>query len=347
MTALHNGWRIACRLPDDFWAKRCAAPFQHDLFQLLRRLDAQAGHGWSLGRAPLPRDEPLRLGQSPSLAFAPATLAGIRPRSGDATHEVDIWSFGLFGPNGPLPLHLTEYAHERVTHFGDHSMVDFCNLFHHRLILLFYRAWADAQPAIALDRPDHHQFNHYLSCLTGVGQPALQQQRGSLNEHARYALAGHFTRQTHDGEGLTRSLSWYFQVPVAIQNNIPQWMQIGEREQAQLRAGKHAPRLGETAFLGGAVRDIQHKFRLRFGPLRLKDYQLLLPRARHAQQVVDWVRHYLGIEYNWEVQLELHQEDVAGVALGGEQPLGYTSWLGEQPVKRHRDDLIYQPDAQH
>lgn len=343
MTALNRRWRIHCRLPTDFWPQRRAAPFKHDLFQLLRRLDAQAGHAWQLGRAPLPREEPLRLGQSPSLAFAPATVAGIRQRANDQLNEVDIWSFGLFGPNGPLPLHLTEYAHERVTHHGDRSMVAFCNLFHHRLILLFYRAWADAQPAISLDRPDRQRFNHYLSCLTGVGQPALEQQRGSLNEHARYALAGHFTRQTHDAEGLTRSLSWYLQVPVELISNIPQWMRIGPREQAQLRAGKHAPRLGETAFLGGAIRDIQHKFRLRLGPLRINDYQPLLPRRRNAQQVLDWVRHYLGIAYQWEVQLVLDQRDVHGVALGSDQPLGLSSWLGQQSQPQHRDDLIYQP----
>ena len=72
MTTLRKGWRIACRLPDDFWQQRRAAPFQHDLFQLLRRLDAQAGSAWQLGRAPLPRNEPLRLGQSPSLEIGRA-----------------------------------------------------------------------------------------------------------------------------------------------------------------------------------------------------------------------------------------------------------------------------------
>ena len=336
---------ILCSLPQDFWHLRRTVPYNYDLFQLLRRLDAQTGSEWPLGHAPLPHEEPVRLGQAPSLAFAPSTIAAIKARdNGTGIHDIDIYSFGLFGPNGPLPLHLTEYAYERITHHADRSMVEFCNLFHHRLILMFYRAWAEAQPAVSLDRSDRHRFNHYLSCLTGVGQPALENARGSIHEHARYTLGGHFTRQAHDAEGLERCLSWYFQVKTKIIPNIPQWMMIDPREQARLKGGRNSPRLGRTAFLGGAIRDIQHKFRLQFGPLKLKDYQRFLPDQAYAQQVIDWVRHYLGIEYSWDVRLVLRQQDVQGVALGGPQRLGFSSWLGEQPAPRDRDDLTFTPD---
>ncbi|CVB69136.1 Uncharacterized protein conserved in bacteria [Serratia marcescens] len=140
------------RLPDDFWPRLRSAPYKHDLFQLLRRIDAQGGQPYLLGRAPLPRHEMLRLGQEPSLSFAPSTLAQVAPRANSPLHDVSIFSFGLFGPNGPLPLHLTEYVRERVYHHQDTTLLAFTNLFHHRLTLLFYRAWADAQPTVSLDR---------------------------------------------------------------------------------------------------------------------------------------------------------------------------------------------------
>jgi type VI secretion system protein ImpH len=35
---------------------------------------------------------------------------------------VSILSFGLFGPNGPLPVHMTEYARERIHHHQDTSL---------------------------------------------------------------------------------------------------------------------------------------------------------------------------------------------------------------------------------
>ncbi len=58
-------------------ARRAQTPWRYDLFQLLRRIDAQGGERYPLGRAPLPRFEPLRIGQQPSLWFAPSTLAQV------------------------------------------------------------------------------------------------------------------------------------------------------------------------------------------------------------------------------------------------------------------------------
>ena len=52
------------RLPDDFWPRLRSAPYKHDLFQLLRRIDARGGQPYLLGRAPLPRHEMLRPGGS-------------------------------------------------------------------------------------------------------------------------------------------------------------------------------------------------------------------------------------------------------------------------------------------
>ncbi len=100
-----------------------------------------------------------------------------RQRANSALHEVSILSFGLFGPNGPLPVHLTEYARERIYHHQDTSLRAFADLFHHRLALLFYRAWADAQPTVSLDRADNRRFEDYLSSLIGMGQPGQQEQR--------------------------------------------------------------------------------------------------------------------------------------------------------------------------
>jgi type VI secretion system protein ImpH len=54
--------------------------------------------------------------------------------------------FGLLGPNGALPLHLTEYARERAQHHGDPTFQRFLDTLTHRFALLFYRAWAEAQP---------------------------------------------------------------------------------------------------------------------------------------------------------------------------------------------------------
>lgn len=335
------------RLADNFWPAVMAAPWRYDLFQLLRRVDAQGGGRYPLGRAPLPRFDALRVAQQPSMAFAPSTLATVKELDGSDLHEVSIFSFGLFGPNGPLPVHMTEYVRERIYHHQDDSLSAFADLFHHRLSLLFYRAWADAQPTVSLDRPDNRRFEDYLACLTGMGLPG-QRHRGSLSEHARFGLAGHLTRSGRDAEGLEKMLRHYFQVPVRVRGNIPHWMPIAQRDQTRLGGhGRRAPRLGESTFVGIAVRDVQHKFRLEIGPLSLQDYQRFLPGEREVTELRDWVRQYLGTDYAWDVRLILKGAEATGATLGGNNRLGYSAWLGERPEKPDRHDLVFMPEPEH
>ncbi|KAB8310340.1 type VI secretion system baseplate subunit TssG [Erwinia endophytica] len=335
--------RAVQRLPDAFWHDVIQAPWRYDLFQLLRRLDAQGSERYPLGRAPLPRHEPLRIGQEPSLAFAPATLAHACARENSSLYDISILSFGLFGPNGPLPTHLTEYVRERVYHHQDHSFSAFADLFHHRLTLLFYRAWADAQPTVSLDREDGHHFERYLASLIGMGQPD-QLKNGSLSAHARYAVAGHLTRHGRDAEGLQKILRYTFKVPVTLVENVPHWLPIDARERARLGAGRRMPKLGESTFLGVAVRDVQHKFRIELGPLRLATYNRFLPGEPWAVQLRDWVRQYLGIEFVWDVRLTLTGEDVQGMRLGGASRLGLNGWLGQTPEQQPRSDLTFSPE---
>lgn len=330
-------------LPNDFWLQLRATPHKHDLFQLLRYLDAQAGQLYPLGRGPSPRYETLRLGQEPSLSFASSTLAHVTPRSHSALHDISIFSFGLFGPNGPLPLHFTEYVRERVHHHQDNTLQAFANLFHHRLILLFYRAWADAQLTVSLDRPDNRRFDDYLSNLIGIGKLDARQ-CDSINTHTKYFMAGHLVRHNRDPEGLGKILQHAFKVPVRIVENVPHWLRIASGDQARLKAGRGAPRLGETTFLGKAVRDIQHKFRIELGPMSKQNYDRFLPRAELSRQLCDWVRQYMGIEFVWDLRLVLAKEQTRGTQLGGTQRLGLSSWLGCSIRQRCLGELIFSPE---
>ncbi len=109
-------------------------PWEFDFFQALRRIEC--------GLA----DDPLRMGQQPDSAFAPSTLASMTPTSENSPARLEQFFFGLGGPNGPLPLHITEYVRERQRNNADSTSKRFLDVFHHRLLSLFYRAWAEARP---------------------------------------------------------------------------------------------------------------------------------------------------------------------------------------------------------
>ncbi|PHM72856.1 type VI secretion system baseplate subunit TssG [Xenorhabdus sp. KJ12.1] len=330
------------RLPDNFWQELTQTPWQFDLFQTLRRIDAQSGEYYMLGSSPLPRYDLLRLGQKASMIFAPSTISEAKQRKNSKQYDVLIYSFGLFGPNGPLPTHITEYIYARQYNYQDPTLTAFANLFHNRLIQLFYRAWANAQSTVSLDRQDNQRFCHYLACLVGMGLPA-QKNADSIHEHARYLLSGHLSRQGHGAEGLKKILFTYFNIPLKIKQNIPQWLEVEIQDQARLKAGRNMPRLGQSAFLGTALYDVQYKFRIKLGPLTISEYEDFLPNQPKSQQLRDWVRQYLGIEYAWDIQLVLHRTDIQSIHLSDPVKLGLSSWLGKMEQKIHRDDLIYNP----
>jgi type VI secretion system protein ImpH len=261
---------------------------------------------------------------------------------------VSIYSFGLFGPNGPLPLHLTEYARDRARNHDDPALAAFADLFHHRLILLFYRAWADAQPTVSLDRGRDARFDAYVASLIHSGQPS-QLQRNAGSAHARYFMAGHLVRQTRNPEGLQQILRMQLGVPVEIIELVPHWMPIGlaQRTRLSTRPGaRHATRpLGGGAMLGIAVRGVQSKFQLRLGPLSREQYLDLLPGTRRARQIVEWIRHYVGVEWAWDMRLVMAADHVTGNTLGRGQQLGWGSWLGKRPNAGDADDFVYPPEA--
>jgi type VI secretion system protein ImpH len=323
-------------LPAEFWRRLEDQPYAHDLFNTLRWIDARAGNRAPLGRDSLPRNEPVRLRQEPSMAFAPSTLARARGALPGRPPEISVYSFGLFGPNGPLPLHLTEHARERMHHYRDATLSAFADIFHHRLILLFYRAWADAQSTVSLDRGEEG-YSRYVASLLHMGQPSMRR-RDSVTDHAKYYMSGHLLRQTRNPEGLKHILQSFFQAPVRIREFVPQWIRL---DHAQRLALGSPMGLGRDTILGAAVRDAQHKFRVEIGPVELAAYRAFLPGGPRGRQLMHWVRHYIGVELAWDARLILRAPDAHGVRLGKPQPLGLASWLGRRrPALGDAGDLL-------
>jgi type VI secretion system protein ImpH len=329
---------------------------QFDFYYVLRHIDAAIGGAVPLGRAARPRDEPIRLTQHPSLMFAPTALHQYKP--GVAAHgmgRLSVHHFGLFGPNGALPQHLTEYVQERILHSKDETIARFCDIFQHRMILLFYRAWADCQAVTSLDRPDRDGFGRYAASLVGLGQASLKG-RDTVPDHLKLHHAGHLARQTRNAEGLVRPLAALLRIPVAVQEYCLQWLTLAPGERTRLTSvalagaksghrievGAASSRLGQGAIAGAKVPDAQHKFRLQLGSMPLHEFERYLPGGVRFLQVRDWVRNYLGVELAWDARLLLKRDEVPAARLGVYGQLGWSSWLGTPPGRRTRDadDLL-------
>lgn len=317
----------------DMLAEMAPRPWAYDFFQVLRRIDASQRDKPRLGTAQRPVDEPIRLGQAPELTFAPAALHAVRPPVDGRPPRIEVRFFGLFGPNGPLPLHLTEYARDRALHHADPTFARFADIFHHRLLLLFYRAWAQAQPVVGYDRPGEDSFADIVGSLIGIGVPSLRR-RDPMPDEVKLHFSGLLTRQVRNADGLSSLLSGYLGRPVAVEPFAGHWMELRPEDRSRLgrmlggRTNASA-RLGSGAVLGSMVWDRQHGIRLHIGPLDRRAFEALLPDGSALPAVVALVRQYLGHEFEWDLVLGHIAQQVQPSRLGTSVRLGWTSWVGK------------------
>ncbi len=301
------------------------APYKFRFYQALRLLECQNPDKPRIGHSSKPDDDPVRLGQTPSLLFAPSSIASFQAKNALAA-KLKVYFFGAFGPNGPLPLHLTEYARNRIRHAKDDSFAEFVDIFHHRLLSFFYRAWADKEPTVQLDRPDHDRFSFYIGSLAGLAE-ASQRHRDKISDHFKFHFAANFAGHTRHALGLKAILENFLQVPINIQELVGEWLDIPDDSYCYLNSDENTGQLGMSAVIGTKTWQCQHKFRILIGPLTLQQYEGLLPKGDNLFNLRDLVRNYVGFEFSWDVNLWLKPEETPVVQLGQYGQLGWTSWL--------------------
>ena len=318
------------------------APYRFDFFTALRRLECSFPNQARIGTSSRPSEDPVRFGQEPSMAFAPSTLSAFQSgRDGFPPRLLELF-FGVFGPNGPLPLHLTEYARDRLRNADDPTFARFADIFHHRFLSLFFRAWADAEPTNGLDRLDDDRFSNLVGALSGLGIPAVRD-RDAMPDFAKFFFIGRISNQTRNAEGLLAILKYYFAMPVNLQEFIGEWLDIPWHSRLRLGESLLTGALGQTATLGERVWECQSKFRLTFGPLSMDDYQRMLPGGSSLQSLIAIVRNYIGDEYDWDVHLILKKEEVKPTQLGKFGQLGWTTWMTDRPPDNDLDQLYLNP----
>jgi len=317
-------------------------PETFGFFQALRRIECASRDKPRLGSAARPGDEPVRIGQEPSLGFAPSSLFRFVPGAEGNPAKLTVLFQGFFGPNGPLPLHLTEYARDRLRNAGDPTLVRFADVFHHRLLLLFYRAWAQAQPVVSFDRPENDRFATYSGALFG-GVPIDVQEDNGLDFRTRLFFSGHMSSQTKNPSSLASLLTGALGVKAQIQEFVGEWVSLPPEARWKLGNSSQPGLLGMSATLGGRAWMVQHKFRVVLGPLPPGAQREYLPGSEKLARVSQLVGSYVGDELRWDLKLKLKQADAT--RLGQSGSLGWSAFLtnlsGDQD-----NSLVLEPQRQ-
>jgi len=378
-------------------------PYRFDFFQAVRLAERMArerqlpspvaGEGQGVrGGRPVgyegsPREEAVRFRALPSLSFPPSAVHEVRkPQTSEVspTSEVSVAPdeplplemvvtfMGLTGPQGVLPHHYTSLVINRVRK-RDFALRDFLDLFNHRAISLFHRAWEKYRFALGYERAllagDQQRlpspvagegpgvrggdapedlFTQCLFALVGLGTGGLRR-RNQFDDDVFLYYAGLFAHYPRSALSLEQMVADFFQLPVAIRQFQGQWLRLGDDDLSCLPSARRPAglntALGTNVVIGERVWNIESKFRLRLGPLSYRQFCAFMPSAELLRSLSHLVRCYAGPQFDFDVQLVLKAGEVPWCRLGGDgtdpSRLGWNTWVRCAEFRYDVDDAVF------
>jgi len=310
-----------------------------EFFQAVRLIEALRPGRDRVGGFGDPEREAVRFSVRPSLAFPPGDVESITIPTGDRPAELAVNFMGLTGAAGVLPRYYTQQVAERVA-ARDTALRDFLDIFHHRALSLFYRAWRKLRPQANYGTADDRLSAH-LRDLVGLGTPGLAAALPIPADALLHYVALLAPRQ-RSAAALRQLVGDYFGVPATVEEFAGGWYAAAPGTQCSLGADDESSRLGTGALVGDELWDPQGRARVRLGPLTRAQYDRFLPEGDAHGSLRALLRFFGGDEVDFEVQLVLARDDVRGLSLGdaGSAPLGWGSWLAARPMTRDPDDAV-------
>jgi len=301
-----------------------------------------------------------------SLEFPASEIQALRTKlrpggeDDDQTLEMVVNFMGLTGPQGVLPSHYTEtlisaqIQHRDSLRDDDLPSHRFLDIFSHRAISLFARAWDKYRFWIAYEQGDRGSLTRNLLDLAGLGTDRLRgrlrdRHSDGLRDEAIAYYAGLLSQRPYSASAIAALISDYFGAKAVIESFRGRWLRLPA--DCQTRLGRQNSVLGETAVLGSAAWDHQSALRVRLGPLDPRTFEDLLPGGSGHEALKRLVKFCTGVSHDTDVQLVLTREKVPACRLGatpGSPRLGLTTWLGTpdpgDPAKlkftRDADDVV-------
>ncbi|MGI8883551.1 MAG: type VI secretion system baseplate subunit TssG [Pyrinomonadaceae bacterium] len=320
-------------------------PYKFEFFQAVRLLERIFPERSAVTRSVTPLNEVVRFRSNASLRFPPSEIYDITETYDEFSDKTKMEMFvnfmGMLGIVGVLPVHYTELAVERAR-YGDITMWSFLDIFSHRAVSMFFRAWEKYRFPVQYER-GNDDFTAYLYDFLGLGTTGLRG-RMNLDDEGLLPYGGLILQKPHSTSALEQILEDYFQVKAKIQQFSGQWLSLDE--ESITRLGKANSALGVTAIAGTRIWDYQSKFRVVLGSLKFIEFQAFLPNGTAYKPLLSIIRFMTGEELDFEVQLKLKAKEVPSTILttrAKRRPmLGWTSFLKTKPFEQDDEQVILQ-----
>jgi type VI secretion system protein ImpH len=321
-------------------AQLAGSPETHHIFHALRVIEATYKDAPRLGESRRPREDKVRLAQEAELSFPPSSIRSFDlGRNGKPDTLINRF-FGLFGPHGPLPLHLTEFARDRARNHRDATFLAFGNMLTHRMMSLFYRAWSSGQPAPSFDRPGFDTVERKVAAIAGYLGDGLRD-CDAFPDLAKRHFSGLLSQGPKNAEGLISILAAFFDTTVELEQFVGCWLELEPDDRWKLGGPSG---LGQRTSIGNQVWTRGAKFRIKIGPLSLTEYKRLLPGSPSQRRLNAIVLAYVGPALDFDVNLILKANEVPPAVMGESAQLGQICWMGSDKRSKDADDLNLHAD---
>lgn len=243
----------------------------------------------AVGTDSLPRKEVIRFKVPQHLGFPGKALERIEePKASHQPYNVVVNFFGLTGPSGVMPRHYSEWVIERCKH-KDNAVKDFLDIFNHRLISLYHRAWEKYR------QPLQYQYQLQTGRVDSISK--VMQNLTGTNDDTLLHLGGLFSCSLRSAQGVKQIATVLSGCSVKVHEHVGKWLYLAHAEQTQLGGrynpeGQHA-QLGRTATLGSRVWDVGSAIEIELFAPDMDTVQKMMPGSPVTQLLEKTITEYL------------------------------------------------------
>lgn len=317
-----------------FEALTAEAP-RTDFFALVGLLERLLPAAARVGGDGPPQHERLRFRHDPSLGFPSGDVSGAKivhvpgKAFGEPARdvvEITTTFLGLTGAVSPLPLYIpAEVAHDNA---GQNLQASFLDIFHHRLISLFYRLFTRYEYARELTADCDDAWSRRV--LTLAAPSYVDRTRPSLiARHKLLALAPILVRRGRTARDLVLALEVALDIApgqVHVVQLAGGFVPIDDAQ--RMRLAHDTAVLGRTAVIGSQAYERASRFRIQLGPMSVGEYPRYVDNGDRIALVREVVTLLVREPLDYDVELLLGNEALSGFALSAGSSAARPSRLG-------------------
>lgn len=282
--------------------------------------------------------------------FPTNELSSWTPSSTGSRPILAVQFFGLYGSTGALPHHYTQLIVERIRD-KDHTFREFLDIFNHRLLCLFYRAWEKYAFPVAFETARRvgaeDPTTMALWGIIGNRLPASRH-RLSLNDDTLLYYGGIFAASGRPtAQSLRAMVQDFTGIATEVKPLVGQWLVLQLEDRTRIgsppRGASLGNRLGIDTIVGERIWDVESRLCVMLGPVTWEHFNKYLPDQRASQILSDLVRRYLGPQWDVDLCVIPRRDQVRGARLAPSfgPRLGWNTWLGQWTRPHDPHDAVF------